>query len=220
MDGLLWVNPSKAKPILPLGDIYIDEILVNGTKTDIDSLAIKNLPAQTQEIHIQLAFSAWCNIENIYIDYQLNDSINWKPVNTEKSTSIGLVNLQSGKYVLRIRKLNGFGKENYTYKTIEFTIATPWYKQWWFFATIVGLVLGSFIAFYQLRTRKLKKNQLRLEKIVTEKTEELQRKNQVLEKSNTINTRLISIISHDIITPLKFLNVAGKNLLEKKNLIV
>lgn len=51
------------------------------------------------------------------------------------------------------------------------------------------------------------------------KTVELQQKNNELEKNNSINSRLISIISHDIVTPLKFLNVAGKNLLEKKSLM-
>ena len=38
----------------------------------------------------------------------------------------------------------------------------------------------------------------------------------MLEKADSIKTRLISIISHDIITPLKFLAAAGKNLQEKR----
>ena len=44
-------------------------------------------------------------------------------------------------------------------------------------------------------------------------------KNEALEKNNTIKTRLISIISHDIVTPLKFVTVAGKKLIEKRNLM-
>lgn len=65
----------------------------------------------------------------------------------------------------------------------------------------------------------MKLKQIKLEKQVAEKTEELLQKNNTLEKSNSINNRLISIISHDIITPLKFLNVAGKTLLEKKSVM-
>ena len=59
----------------------------------------------------------------------------------------------------------------------------------------------------------------RLEKQVSEKTKELQQKNEVLEKNNSIKTRLISIISHDIVTPLKFLTAAGKNLIEKRKVM-
>ena len=54
---------------------------------------------------------------------------------------------------------------------------------------------------------------------IAAKTKELQLKNEVLEKNDSIKTRLISIISHDIVTPLKFLTAAGKNLIEKKELM-
>jgi signal transduction histidine kinase len=219
MDGLLWVDPEKAIPILPGGEIFIDKMIADNSIVNIDSLHYKNLPAKTLEIIFKLGFSAWCNKENIYLDYQLNDTTNWKPINTDNETFIRLASLPSGKYILRIRKMNGFGKNNYSYKTIAFTIATPWYKQWWFYVLMIAAVLGMFILFYQVRINQLKINQAKLEKQVTEKTEELQQKNNKLEKSNSINNRLISIISHDIITPLKFLHVAGKNLLEKKQLM-
>jgi signal transduction histidine kinase len=219
MDGLLWINPAMAIPVLPEGEIYIDEMRVNNKAINIDSLEFKSLIPQTTEIELKLGFSAWCNKENIYIDYQLNDTTNWKPVNTDYETVIRLGNLYSGKYTIRIRKINGFGKNNYSYKTIEFTIATPWYKKWWFYALLLATVSGLFILVYRIRINQLKINQAKLERQVTEKTEELQFKNDKLEKNNSINNRLISIISHDIITPLKFLNVAGKNLLEKKEMM-
>jgi signal transduction histidine kinase len=219
MDGLLSVNPERAIPILPEGEIFIDEMLVDNKRVNIDSLVYKNLTPKTVEIIFKLGFSAWCNKENIYLDYQLNDTTNWKLINTDNETFIRLASLPPGKYFLRIRKINGFGKNNYSYKTIAFTIATPWYKQWWFYILMMATILGMFILFYRVRVNQLKLNQAKLEKQVTEKTEELQQKNNKLEKSNSINNRLISIISHDIITPLKFLNVAGKNLLEKKQLM-
>ena len=82
------------------------------------------------------------------------------------------------------------------------------------------LAAGGLVLLYvNLRTRQLKLNQQRLEKQVSEKTKELQAKNEVLEKNDNIKTRLISIISHDIVTPLKFVTVAGKNLIEKRNLM-
>jgi K+-sensing histidine kinase KdpD len=73
--------------------------------------------------------------------------------------------------------------------------------------------------YFKYRTRQLKLRQKKLETQVAEKTKELLQQNQLLEKSDSIKTRLISIISHDIITPLKFLTVAGKNLVEKRKVM-
>jgi signal transduction histidine kinase len=219
MDGLLWVDPEKAKPILPDGEIFIDQITVDSIEINPEQTAGFTIPAKTKDIYIRLAFAAWCNKENIYLEYQLNDSLNWKPVNTDINAVIHFSNLNSGDYVLRIRKLNGFGINNYSYKTIHFSIITPWYKLWWFNLLIIFIVAGLVLLYINLRTRQLKRKQQRLEKQVFEKTKELQQKNEVLEKNDSIKTRLISIMSHDIVTPLKFLTAAGKNLIEKRNVM-
>ncbi len=218
MDGLLWVNPEKAVPILPGGDIYIDGIRADNKKVNPDSLT-KGFPADTKEIVIQLGFSAWCNKENLYIDYDLNNSGQWKPVNTNNEAVIRLYGLDRGDYDLRIRKMNGFGSGNYSYNEFHFHIKTPWYQQWWFIILIALLAVGIGRLYIKLRTRQYAIQQRKLEKQVFEKTKELQLKNEILEKNDTIKTRLISIISHDIITPLKFLTVAGKNLLQKKQMM-
>ena len=53
--------------------------------------------------------------------------------------------------------------------------------------------------------------------IVERKTREIQQKNEELEKNNLIKTRLISIISHDLVAPLKFVHLTSKSLLENKH---
>ncbi|MGF2413302.1 MAG: ATP-binding protein, partial [Ferruginibacter sp.] len=219
MDGLLWVNPITAKPVLPTGEIYIDEVLIDNKDANPDSLKQITLAATTQEMIFKLGFSGWCNKENLYIDYQLNDTAKWKKLKAEDNASIQFNNLPAGKYILRIRKLNGFGINNYSYKTIEFSIAKRWYNEWWFYLLMLGLMIGLVVLFGKIRSRQFKLRQKKLEIQVAEKTQELLQKNEVLEKNDTIKTRLISIISHDIVTPLKFVTVAGKNLIEKRTLM-
>lgn len=219
MDGLLWVDPQKANPELPAGKIFFDDIRVDNKVYEADSLPAHPLAPGTAEIVFSLAYAAWCNPENIYIDYQLNDSVNWKPVNFSNGAEIRLNSLAPGTYHLRIRKLNGFGVNNYSYKDISFTISAPWYKRWWFYLLVL-LALGGLIALIlHIRTTQYRVQQQKLEKQVAEKTMALQQQNETLEKNNSIKNRLISIISHDIITPLKFVTVAGQNLIAKRPLM-
>lgn len=118
--------------------------------------------------------------------------------------------------MLRIRKLNGFGVNNYTYKTVQFSITTPWTPQWWFYLLCALCLFGLITIYFRYRTRRYKLRQQKLEQQVAEKTKALQLQNEMLEKNNTIKTRLISIISHDIVTPLKFVTAAGKSLQENR----
>lgn len=46
MDGLLWVNPYHAIPVLPDGDIFIDEILIDNEIKDSAWLTQKSLPTK------------------------------------------------------------------------------------------------------------------------------------------------------------------------------
>ena len=218
MDGLLWVDPEKASAVLPTGAIYIDNILVDNVLFNPDFTHL-NLSPGTKEIIVKLAIAAWGNKENIYLDYKLNGDTAWRDVKIEPELEIRFNNLPPGDYKLRIRKRNGFGTNNYSYKELAFQIITPWYKKWWFYVLVAALVAGLFRLYFNVRTRQMRLKQVRLEMQIAEKTKELQKKNEVLEKNDTIKTRLISIISHDLVTPLKFLTAAGKNLIDKRTLM-
>ena len=81
------------------------------------------------------------------------------------------------------------------------------------------LILSSAIAIYFIigyTVKKLIVRQKILKILIERRTREIQQKNEELEKNNLIKTRLISIISHDLITPLKYIHFTSKSLLENK----
>lgn len=218
MDGLLWVDPKTDKP-LPAGNVFIDRITVDDSAVNPEQQDHIYLSSKTREIIFRLGFSAWCNRENILLEYKLNNS-KWLPVEIRGGgANISFSNLPPGRYTLEIRKQNGFGIDNYSYKMLEFTIITPWYKKWWFYTLAGALLLFMVWLMLRLRTRQYKINQARLQAQVQEKTKELLQQNEQLEKNNNIKTRLISIISHDIVTPLKFVTVGGKNLIDNRHMM-
>ena len=216
MDGLVWIHPEQAQPILPEGDIWIDEWEVEEQRYLLTGDSIPVLPAGTRGLTLRLAVPAWAHPENLYLEYRLQDTAAWRLVRVEQGMKLQLGNLSYGRHRVQLRKRNGFGSGNFSYLSFTFRIRTPWYLQWWFVLLAVmgtgGLITGAVY----LRIRQLRRIQYRLETLVAQKTQELQRQNTLLEKNDTIKTRLISIISHDIVTPLKFVAAAGRKLVANK----
>jgi len=218
MDGLLWVHPDSLPDIISGSDVFIDEIEAD-SKTITENFDNLILPPLTNSITLKLSYNGWANKENIYFDYSLGKNGPWKPVKIEDGAVIQLDYLPAGTYNLTIRKLNGFGRDNYSFKTLAFSIEKPWFNEWWFYLLCTAAFLLIIRKYLNYKTRKLEADRLSLEKQVAEKTHSLQQQNAALEKSNSVQTRLISIISHDIITPLKFMAVGGKELIEKQDVM-
>ena len=218
MDGLVWVDLSRPLHLLQEGNIYIDEFYADGRKLNKGSLFRLHLPSDTRELSFTLGFPAWANKENIYVEYKLEPySKNWELLEIQNNPQIRFSNLPSGDYRLQVRKLGGFGAGNYTYAETSFHIDARWYQEPWVWLLGLCSLIAGIIGIVSLRTRQFQVRQNKLQRQIMEKTKELKLKNEELEKTDHIKTRLISIISHDLVTPLKFLHLAGKSLIEKKD---
>jgi signal transduction histidine kinase len=218
MDGLVWVNPARPVPRLPEGQVYIDGFTADSQVINVNSLVRPDLPCTTRELGFDLGFPAWADKENLHIEYRLIPYFkDWQPLEVRAGSKLHFSNLVPGHYRLLLRKIDGFGIGNESYTEYDFSIQPHWYQQLW--SWILGLCLFTtlVIGIVRLRTRQFKIRQNRLEQQIAEKTRELQAKNEELEKTDTIKTRLISIISHDLITPLRFLHLTGKSLIEKRH---
>jgi signal transduction histidine kinase len=217
MDGLVWVNPQGAIPTLPEGSIYIDSFVADSQGVNITSLVRPRLPANTRDLSFNLAFPAWTNPENLNIEYRLEPwSKDWEPLDGSHRPELHFSNLPTGDYQLLVRKANGFGNRHFELAVSSFTIQPHWYQQPWSWLLGVSLFSALVIVLVRWRTQRFHVRQHNLEKQIADKTRELQVKNEELEKTDLIKTRLISIISHDLVTPLRFLHLTGKNLIEKK----
>ena len=216
MDGAVWVDPYIPAH-MPDSNVFIDQVIVNGKK--LDSLFTDSLffDSRTSDISFNLGFSAWCDKENLYLRYKVEPySDKWEKIDALHPV-IRLNNLPSGQYTIYVRKLTGFGPDNYITRKFSFEIQAPWYMRWWGQALLifVFMVIVAIISIFANRSSL--RRQIRLRNLLDKKTEEILEQNEKLEKNDRIKTRLISIISHDIITPLKFLHMTSKYLAERKS---
>jgi hypothetical protein len=65
-------------------------------------------------------------------------------VTDESQALLRFNNLPSGNYILRFRKLNGFGIKIILTRKFRFTIRTPWYRQTWFYFLAIAASWNRF----------------------------------------------------------------------------
>lgn len=108
----------------------------------------------------------------------------WSPVPFKEFT-----NLPYGSYSLELKARNVYGTESIP-ALWSFTILRPWYAR--FFAFLIYLVLAVLLVFViiKLYTRRLKKENLRLEEVIQERTAEIRKQKEELTDSIEYASRI------------------------------
>jgi signal transduction histidine kinase len=215
MKGAVSFNPSMITPRLPIHDIFIDEISVNGKSIKVKDTI--DIDRNFDRITFFLASPYFGHGDNLNYEAKITGPGNseWQPVD---GRNISFTKLPPGKYNLSFRKLRGFDGD-YDYKNIFISIApafwqTPWFK---IFSTLFAII--CVILFYRMRLIIAHRRNDLLEKAVAERTSDLldtistlrsTRKNLNTQIEN--NTKVIQFITHDIKSPLKFVAITSKHL--------
>ena len=148
---------------------------------------------------------------NLRMEYRLIGSdTKWYPI--EAGNSFSITNLSKGDYELEVRKLKGFGKDNYDLVRYSFTVLPHVYETWWFLILLCIVIFLGIMLLIQLRTLQLNRRNFELEKLVKERTKTLENSILNLERASEKNELMISIITHDIKGPLKFISQVMNNM--------
>jgi signal transduction histidine kinase len=229
MNGYLVFDPDKLNITPPPGKVFFDEITADTMSVGLKDSTLSFIPAGTRNLQFKVSIPSWQGLENIYAAYQVKGDKTWQSFDIASNNIISLGGLAPGKYQFTIRVRSGFEPMDFYTTTIHFTIPKPWYLKWWFILIAIGMLLLLIWLLIEWRTRNLERKRVELQKLVFEKTEDIQVKNetlqeqlqklniqqQKLEASHSIQSRLISIVSHDMITPLKFIGIIAQKLKDR-----
>jgi signal transduction histidine kinase len=219
LNGSVWFNPERVPSGLPDKDLFIDRIEIDQQyNTSGDTI---NLPHAFRQLRLYVSTPYYGNHYNIWIEFALQRR-GEEPVwlHADDNRIISLSSLPSGTSRLLIRKMSGFGRDNYSYKEILINIAPAFFETWWFLVGCTVLLLGLVWLYTKFRFRYIRRTNRVLARHVESHTHELksaltalQQSENKLKQHTRLQDRLITAIAHDIMSPLKYVSLTGKNLL-------
>ena len=220
MHGMVVLNPEQQHSPPPSGKLFIEEIQLDTVTYQPGDKALLTLPSNLRNLSFKIALSQFGNLENIYFSYKLDPFHDaWQTQELSQNNTLQFGKLPPGSYTLYLSVRNGFETDAFGITKIEFRILHPWYQKWWFYSLCIAGFLVILWALVKWRTSRINKRKKELQRLVQRQTEDLEQNsrqltlqlNQLqnqqwqLEEDNKVKARLIGIISHDMISPLKFM---------------
>ncbi|HEY4064349.1 MAG TPA: ATP-binding protein [Puia sp.] len=218
MKGMVCFYTDSLASDFPQGPIEMTHLEIDGKpagRTDTITLA-----AGYSSLVPEITCPYLGNRNNLYLQYNLqglNDE--WKEVPDDGM--VNLSRLEPGRYMFRVRKVNGFGRNNYQYKEWRIVVTPNFYRTSWFILLVVLALLALLVWSAQLRWKLVEKKKeigvkaakLRGAVVTLEETvKKLQESEKALLRTSQQREKLISLVIHDLRSPLRFLTMLTADL--------
>jgi diguanylate cyclase (GGDEF)-like protein len=196
--GIVSVNPERVRSVSVPPPVAITDIRVfnrsllehrrpEGVMLDgpLTAPAALILPARASVFEIEYAALHFLDPgRNRYAHQLVGFDRDW--VVTEAARrSASYTNLEPGDYVFRVRAANDQGVWNNEYLSFRVYVLPPLWQTWWFRFAALMLAAGALAGLYLARVRRLTNQKLELERLVQQRTAELEQSNRQLSALST-----------------------------------
>ncbi|MFQ5709499.1 MAG: two-component regulator propeller domain-containing protein, partial [bacterium] len=205
IEGAMRYNPASDKPntVEPLTHITNLRLFfepVDWTKYTGKKLLQGHLPAALRlpydKNHVTFDFIGISLTIPAKVTYRYlleGFDADWTPIT--KQTSATYSNLPPGDYTFKVKAANDDGVWNSEPATYHFTITPPFWRTWWFYLLAVVLSSGGVLFIVRVRTKSLEAQRVRLEQEVNNRTSELKRAKEKVERINAELEKLSLVAS-------------------------
>lgn len=104
---------------------------------------------------------------------------------TDNTRSATYTNLPEGTYTFKVRATNNDGIWNVKARSLIVIVKPYWYEAWWFKVLVVLFLIANVLTIFRIRTNVLYKRNEKLERLVHERTSEINNQKTEIEKINT-----------------------------------
>lgn len=146
--------------------------------------AINDIPFYLNDIRFDFSALFFENTEKTrYIYFLKGFDKQWSQPTEETFTKY--TNLPFGTYTFEVKAINVYGDTGIP-ASFTFTVLAPWYMKWWMFIVYVLMAILLIRFIILMNIRRLKNINIKLEKIIDERTKEIKEKSRDLEKKNEL----------------------------------
>ncbi len=187
--GLIRVDINRMRSLKP----YPSEVIIRSFQND-NNFTIFEFSSNKAELVGADQYS-----------YRLNDNAAWSRWSDEKTVEFS--HLSPGKYQFTVRSLDAYGQLSQS-EPVAFSIPVPFYAKWYALLFYVAVLAGIITSIFRMRIERARQEQLRLEQLVNERTQELKdAQGQLLrqEREATVGKLTKGLIDR-ILNPLNYIN--------------
>jgi serine phosphatase RsbU (regulator of sigma subunit) len=180
--GLNIFNPSHVFKDTVAAPIYITSISISGNVTHYFPDSRQRIVLGSNHKTLDIAFVAldFSAAENIKYRYQLEGFEDSLTTVNGGNLSVKYSNLPWGKYTFKVFCTNADGVWGTTPAQLFFKVRLPFYLRWWFIIFCLSVFGALFYFIVKTREAYLKAENLRLDSIIQERTEEVLTQNEEL----------------------------------------
>lgn len=188
--GGLVTDSALYTPVIVGG--AVDDVDINNSKQFLkfeDDSLIENitsitLPYSKNSIELEFASMQFKQSQENKYAYILEGVHKRWHENEFYNNKVSLSNIPSGTHLFKVKASNSDGVWNEIPRLVKITIIPPFWEQWWFITISIIFISIAIALFIRWRFSKLKAHNLKLEKIVEDRTLEIKERNYELSSSN------------------------------------
>ena len=210
LKGVAVIDPNNIPINVIPPKVAIEKLVIDGLETSLQNVVRIESGERNIEFHYTgLNYTA---SEKIKFKYKL-ENLDKYWVNAGQRRVAYYHNIPPGFYTFKVKAANDDGIWNEKYSSLEIVQETYFYKTKWFYGLMGLLILALGVLGYSFKIRNFQIMNKELSKQVEERTSDLEKQKEELQKINSSKDKLLSIISHDLKGPLnsikQMLNLLG-----------